>query len=77
MCIFKFRRHPCHCLFFATSKANVIFNMSNKQSLSSEKCIRFMFHYFKDCHLFKPSTVLGLGYSALTGLRRLYKGLVV
>ena len=34
--------------------------MSNKQSLSFEKCIHFIFHYFKySLHLFKRSTVLG------------------
>ena len=36
--------------------------MSNKQSLSFEKCIHFIFHYFKYyLHLFKPSTVFGSG----------------
>ena len=36
--------------------------MSNKQSLSFEKCMHFSFHYFKySLYLFKPSTVLGSG----------------
>ena len=43
-------------------KAKVRYDMSNKQSLSFEKCIHFIFHYFKyHLHLFKPSTVLGSG----------------
>ena len=51
----------------ATSKARVRYDMSNKQSLSFEKCIHFISHHFKySLHLFKPSTVLGLGYSVLT-----------
>ena len=41
MHIFKFLRHPRHCLFLATSKARVRYDMSNKQSLSFEKCILF------------------------------------
>ena len=37
-------------------------SMSKKQSLSFEKCIHFIFHYFKySLHLFKQSTVLGYG----------------
>ena len=37
-----------------------MYDMSNKQSLSFEKCIHFIFHYLKySLHLFKPSTVLG------------------
>ena len=40
--------------------------MSNKQSLSCEKYIRFMFHDFKySLHLFKPGTVFGLEHSVL------------
>ena len=36
--------------------------MSNKQSLSFEKCIHFIFHCSRySLHLFKPSTVLGPG----------------
>ena len=43
-----------------------MYDMSNKQSLSCEKYMRFMFDYFKySLHLFKPSTVLGLEYSVL------------
>ena len=62
MHIFKFWRHPRHCLFLATFKARVRYDMSNKQSLNFEKRIRFIFHYFKySHHLFKPSTVLGSG----------------
>ena len=45
--------------------------MSNKQSLSFEKCIHFNFHYFKySLHLFKPSLLFWvLGYSVLTCTR--------
>ena len=45
-----------------TSKARVRYDMSTKQSLSFEKCIHIIFHYFKySLHLFKPSTVLRSG----------------
>ena len=57
MHIFKFWRHPRHCLLLATSKARVRYDMSNKQSLNFEKCIHFIFHYFEySLHRFKPST---------------------
>ena len=46
----------------ASSKARVRFDMSNKQSLSFEKCIHFIFHYLKySLHILKPGTVLGFG----------------
>ena len=36
--------------------------MPFKQSLSFEKCIHFIFHYFKySFNLFKPSTIVGSG----------------
>ena len=50
-----------------TSKARVRYDMTKKQSLSFEKCKHFIFHCFKySLHLFKPSTVWGLGYTVLT-----------
>ena len=62
MHIFKCWRHPHHCLFKATSKARVRFDMSNKQSLRFEKYKHFIFHNSKySLHLFKQSTVFGSG----------------
>ena len=55
------------CLFLATSKAKVRYDMSNKQTLSYEKNIRFMFYYFKySLHISSQILFWGLEYSVLT-----------
>ena len=47
--------------------------MSNKQSLRFEKCIHFIFHYFRySFHLFKPSTAVGSGKLSVFTISQFY-----